>query len=278
MSFTATLGLLAGQGRFPLEVVREARRRGERVVAVGIRGDADPALEAEADVFEWVHLGQLQRLVDVFAAEGVERAVVAGKIPKSRLYDPAALHLDERAISVLRRLADRKDDSIQSALAGELEREGITLLDQPDAAPSLFVGEGPVGSVEPSAAQRADLAFGWAVARSLGEHDIGQSVVVRDCAVVAVEAIEGTDATIARAGQLAPGGGLVVVKVAKPGQDPRFDMPAIGPDTIKALAAAGAGAIFFEAGCTVVLEQPGVIRDADAQGIAVVGVPPGGPS
>lgn len=278
MSLTPTLGLLAGQGRFPLEVAREARRRGERVVAVGIRDGADPALEAEVDVFEWAYLGQLQRLVDVFAEQGVERAVVVGKIPKAHLYDPAALHLDERAMGALRRLADRKDDSIQGALAGELEREGIALLLQPDAAPGLFAGPGPLGAVEPSAAQRADLAFGWSVARSLGEHDIGQSVVVRDCAVVAVEAIEGTDATIARAGQLVSGGGLVVVKVAKPGQDPRFDMPAIGPDTIKTLAAAGAGAIFFEAGRTVVLDQSSVRRDADAQGIAVVGVPPAGPT
>ncbi len=278
MSFTATLGLFAGQGRFPLEVAREARRRGERVVAVGIRGGADPALEAHADVFEWVALGQLQRLVDVFAEQGVERAVVVGKIPKTHLYDPAALHLDERAMAALRRLGDRKDDSIQGALAGELEREGITLLHQPDAAPDLFAGAGPLGSVQPSAAQWADVAFGWAVARSLGEHDIGQCVVVRDRAVVAVEAIEGTDATIARAGQLAPGGGLVVVKVTKPGQDPRFDMPAMGLDTLKVLAAAGAGAIFFEAGRTVVLDRPSVVREADTQGIAVVGVPPEGPS
>lgn len=277
MSPSATLGLLAGQGRFPLEIAREARLRRERVVAVGIRGDADPALEAEADVFEWIYLGELQRLIDAFAEQGVERAVVAGKIPKTHLYDPAALHLDGRALAALRRLADRKDDSIQGALAGELEREGVTLVRQCDAAPGLFAGVGPLGSREASPTEWGDVAFGWSVARSLGAHDIGQSVVVRDRAVVAVEAIEGTDATIARAGRLAPGGGLVVVKVTKPAQDPRFDMPAIGLDTLKSLVAAGAGALFFEAGGTVVLDREGVAREADARGIAVVGVPPEGP-
>jgi DUF1009 family protein len=278
MSSTQTLGLLAGQGTFPVEVTREARRRGERVVTVGIRGLADPALEVESDLFEWVHLGQLQRLCDLFAEQGVTRAVVAGKIPKTHLYDPAALHLDPRAVEALRRLADRKDDSIQGALAAELEREGVVLVAQPDAAPGLFAGAGPLGSVVPSEAQWGDAAFGWAVARALGAHDIGQSVVVRDRAVVAVEAIEGTDATIARAGELAPGGGLVVVKVTKPGQDPRFDMPAIGLDTLKALAAGGAGALFFEAGRTVVLDREALAREADAQGVAVVGVPPEGPA
>jgi DUF1009 family protein len=278
MVSTATLGLLAGQGTFPLEVAREARRRGERVVAVGIQGDADPALEAEAEVFEWVPLGQLQRLCDVFAEQGVERAVVVGKIPKTHLYDPAALQLDARALAALRRLADRKDDSIQGALAHELEREGVSLLRQSEAAPGLFAGAGPLGAVQPSEAQWRDAAFGWRVARALGEHDIGQSVVVRDGAVVAVEAIEGTDATLARAGELAPGGGLVVVKVTKPGQDPRFDMPAIGLDTMKALSAAGAAALFFEAGRTVVLDRDGLVAEADAQQIAVVGVPPEGPA
>jgi DUF1009 family protein len=272
------LGLLAGTGRFPLDIVRAARARGERVVAVGIRDLADPALEAESDGFHWVYLGELQKLVDTFHAEGVKRAVVAGKIPKTVLYDPAALHLDARALGALQHLADRKDDSIQGALASELESDGFELLRQPDAAPELFAGEGVLGKYAPDAAQWADVAFAWPVARAVGAHDVGQSVVVRERAVIAVEAIECTDATIARAAQLAPGGGLIVVKLAKPGQDPRFDMPAIGVGTLEVMGEAEAVVLAFEAGHTVVLDRESVVREADALGIAVVGVAPEGPS
>jgi DUF1009 family protein len=272
------LGVLAGRGRFPLDIVRAARRRGERVVVVGLVGMADVGLEAEADALAWVHVGEVQKLVDAFRAEGVERAVVAGKIPKTVLYDPAALRLDARAMAALQRLADRKDDSIQGALATELEADGIALMLQSDAAPDLFAGVGPLGRHAPDEAGWADVAFGWPVARAMGAHDIGQSVVIRERAVIAVEAIEGTDATIERAGALAPGGRLVIVKVAKPGQDPRFDMPAIGVGTLEAMLRAGAGVLAFEAGRTVVLERDAVVAAADDADISVVGVPSEGPA
>jgi DUF1009 family protein len=272
------LGLIAGRGRLPLEVLRSARARGERVVVVGIRGEADLALARETDACTWIHLGELERLIESLRAEGVSEAVMAGKVPKTRLYDPETLRLDARALAVLGRLADRRDDTILGALAGELESEGIRLRPQPEAVPELFAGLGPVGGVAPSEAQRADIAFGWPVARTLGGLDIGQTVVVRQRAVIAVEAIEGTDAAIARAGALAPEGDLVVVKVAKPDQDPRFDMPALGIDTLKALVAARAGALAFEAGRTVVLDREQLAREADAHGIAIFGVGPEGPA
>ncbi len=272
------LGLLAGSGRFPVDILRAARARGERVVVVGLQGLAEPSLETEADAFTWIRVGQVQKLVDAFQAGGVSRAAVAGKIPKTVLYDPAALELDERAVAALKRLADRKDDSIQGALAGELEADGFLLLSQPEIAPELFAGEGPLGKHTPDEKQWADVAFGWPVARALGAWDVGQSVLVRERAVIAVEGIEGTDATIARAGELAPGGGLVVVKVAKPGQDPRFDMPAIGVATLEAMHAAGAALLAFEAGHTVVLDRARLVEEADARGIAVVGVAPEGPA
>jgi DUF1009 family protein len=272
------LGLIAGRGRFPLEVARALRRRGTRVAAVALRGETDPELEAEVDSFEWVYLGELGRLVEGLRAAGASEAVMAGKVPKTRLYgDLGSLRPDGRALALLARLADRKDDTILRAIAGELEAEGIRLRAQAEVAPDLFAGPGPLGRRQPTAAQLADVAFAWPIAKALGGLDIGQTVVVRERAVLAVEAIEGTDATIARAGALAPGGGITVVKVAKPDQDPRFDMPAIGLDTLKALREAKAGVLAFEAGRTVVLDRLELAREADALGIAVVGVPPEGP-
>jgi hypothetical protein len=273
-----TLGLIAGRGRFPLDVARAVRRRGERVAAVAFRGETDPGLEPEVESVVWVHLGELGRLLESLRAAGAREAVMAGKIPKTRLYgDLGALRPDGRAISLLARLRDRKDDTILRAIADELQAEGIRLRTQPEVAPELFAGPGPLGRLEPSAEQRADVAFAWPIAKELGRLDIGQTVAVRDRAVLAVEAIEGTDAAIARAGALAPSGGIVVVKVAKPDQDARFDMPAIGLDTLKALVEAKAAALAFEAGRTVVLDRDELAREADAQGIAVVGVAPEGP-
>ena len=267
------LGLVAGRGRFPLDVARAARARGEGVVAVGFHGETDPALEELVERMSWVHLGELERLIGALA--GVERAVMVGKVPKTRLYDdPASLRPDARALSLLGRLADRKDDSILGALADELASEGIDLRPQPEVAPELFAGPGVLGSIAPSPEQEADIAFGWPIAKTLGGLDVGQTVVVHRGAVLALEAIEGTDAAVARAGSLAPGGDLVVVKVAKPEQDPRFDMPAIGLDTLKVLVAAHVGALAFEAHRTVVLDREDLAREADARGIAVVGVAP----
>lgn len=275
-SGTRVLGLIAGRGRFPLDVARAARRRGERVVAVGFHGETDAALEREADAFTWVRLGELERLIQGLRAGGVRDAVMAGKVPKTRLYaDPESLRPDARALRMLAGLADRKDDTLLSALAGELASDGIRLRPQPEVAPELFAGAGPLGRTAPTGAQRADIAFAWPIAKALGDLDVGQTVVVRDGAVLALEAIEGTDAAIARGAALAPGRGVVVVKVAKPRQDPRFDMPAIGLETLKVLGAGGA--LAFEAGSTVVLDRDELAREADARGIPVVGIPAGGP-
>lgn len=275
----ATLGLIAGRGRFPLHVARAARARGERVVAVGFHGETDPGLEAAVDRLERIHLGELGRLIELLGGAGVERTVMAGKVPKTHLYDdPAALRPDARALALLARLPDRRDDTLLGAIADELAEEGLPLCPQPEVAPELFPGPGPLGRCVPTASQWADIAFGWPIARALGGLDVGQTVVVQERAVLAVEAIEGTDAAIARAGGLAPGGGSVAVKVAKPAQDPRFDMPALGLGTAKALVAARAGALAFEAGRTVVLDREALAREADAHRIAVVGVPPTGPS
>ena len=196
---------------------------------------------------------------------------MVGKVPKADFVAaPWALRPDATARELLASLADRRDDSILAGVAGFLEEQGIRLLPQAELAPELLAGEGPLGSVRPGPAQIADIAFGWPVARAIAGLDIGQTLVVKDRAVVAVEAIEGTDAAIRRAGAIAPG--TSVVKVARPHQDPRFDVPAIGPGTVAALREAKAAALAFEADCTLVLDREAMTEAADADGIALVGV------
>ncbi|NNL66004.1 MAG: UDP-2,3-diacylglucosamine diphosphatase LpxI [Myxococcales bacterium] len=271
------MGLIAGRGLYPRIVARLARARGWRVVAVGFHSETDPALADEVDRFESIHLGELQKLVDVLRDGGVRDAVMAGKVLKTHLYDdPAALHPDARAIGVLAALRDRKDDSILGAVVDEIASEGIAFPPQTELLPELFGTAGLLGETAPDAAAWADVRFGWPAAKTIGGLDIGQSVVVKERAVIAVEAIEGTDAAIRRAGELA-GPGCCLVKVAKPSQDPRFDLPTIGVETIKTLREARASTFAFEAGRTVVLEPAELAAAADADGIAVVGIGPDGP-
>ena len=267
-----TVGLIAGLGRFPLEVARGARRRGHRVAAVAFRGLSDPALEAEVDTLGWVYLGELNRVFAFLRDNGVEEVVMAGKVPKTFLWkNPSALRPDPRALALLESLADRKDDSILGSVAETIEEEGFPLLGQADLAPELWAPEGPIGSIPPSEEQRRDIAFGWPIAKALGNLDVGQTVVVRGGAVLALEAIEGTDAAIRRGCALGEKGACVV-KVAKPKQDPRFDVPTIGPGTLATMIECGAGALAVEAGRTVILDREAVARDADEAGISIVGI------
>jgi len=266
-----TLGLIAGRGVFPLEVARCARRRGQRVVCVAMREMADAHLEELVDELHWIHPGEVGAGVAAFRAAGVEEAVMAGKVAKGSLIaDPEALRLDGQAESLLAELPDFEDDSVLGKAADFLAALGIRLLPQHALCPELLAGEGVLTKAAPTAAQRADLDFGFPIARAIGGLDIGQTVVVKDRAVLAVEAIEGTDAAIRRGGALAAG--ACVVKVAKPDQDSRFDVPAIGPDTVRVLAEAGIAALGFEAGATLVLEREELVREADAHGIAVAGL------
>jgi DUF1009 family protein len=269
------LGLIAGQGAFPLDVARAARRAGRRVVCVALKDRAEPAIADEVEQMVWIHPGEVTAGIAAFRQAGVSDVVMAGKVPKAELIgDAGNLRLDATASELLGQLPDRRDDTILAKAADVLEMLGIHVLPQWALVPELLAGPGPLGAVEPTAAQRADIAFGWPIALEMGRLDIGQTVVVKDRAVLAVEAIEGTDAAIRRAGTQAPGG--CVVKRAKPQQDPRFDCPAIGWKTVEAAVEARVGAIAFEAGKTIVLEREALAREADAHGIAVVGVAPGG--
>ena len=265
------LGLIAGQGVFPLEVARTARRRGVRVACVALRDQTRPEIESAVESITWIYPGEVGAGLAAFRDAGVREVVMAGKVAKSDLFrNPDALRLDANAAGMIGGLADRKDDTILGKLADFLETLGLRLLPQYALTPELLVAEGVLTRTQPSEAQRADIAFGVPIAKTIGELDIGQTVVVKDRAVLAVEAIEGTDAALRRAGAIAAG--ACAVKVAKPGQDPRFDVPTIGPGTVAVLAEAKIGVLAIEAGATVVLEREAVVREADRLGIAIVAV------
>jgi DUF1009 family protein len=268
----ASVGLVAGLGRLPFELALGARRRGRRVAAVALEGFADPGLADAVDACTRLPVGQLERLFAFLRSEAVQQVVLAGKVPKRLLFEsPGSLQADATAITLLATLGDRKDDSILSSFARALEAEGFELVAQAELAPELLAAEGPLGAVVPGPAQLADVAFAWPIAKALGELDIGQTVVVEGRAVLALEAIEGTDAAIRRGCALGRGGACAV-KVAKPQQDPRFDVPAVGLETVRALAEGRGGLLAVEAGRTLLLEREAMVREADATGIALLGV------
>jgi len=272
-----TVGLIAGQGHFPGELARAARNRGVRVVAVGLRQLADPRLEADVDAFHWLHLGEFGALFEIFAKAGTRDVVMVGKVPKTFLWTQReAIRPDAHARELLGRLPDRADDSLQGAVAALLEEHGFHVVEQLSLAPQLAASEGVLGAVAPTERQRLDIAFAWPVAKTLGALDVGQTVVVQGRAILALEAVEGTDEAIRRGCRLGLPGASVI-KVAKPQQDLRFDLPAVGAETLDTLIAARGGLLAVEAGRTVLMEQERVIRAADAHGIALLGVPAEGP-
>ncbi len=273
----ATLGLLAGNGRLPAELAASARRSGWRVVALALRELADPALATHVEALEWAHLGDFGRMLDWLRAAGAEDVVLAGKVPKAFLWERRdAVRPDARAIKALATLGDRKDDSLSGMVVRVLEAEGLRVRSQLELAPDLCAPLGAFGRKPASSEQERDIAFAWPVAKALGALDVGQSVVVQAGAVLALEAVEGTDAAIERGCALADARrGVVVVKVAKPKQDLRFDVPTIGLATVRTLAKGGGGALAVEAGVTLVLEREALVAEADAQGIVLLGVDAG---
>jgi DUF1009 family protein len=271
MPDSSVLGLIAGQGAFPLAVARSAARAGRRVACVAFRELTDPGISGLVSQVTWIHPGEVSVALAAFQAAQVRDAVMAGRVPKAALFrDPDALHLDGQARAVIAQLADRRDDTILGAVAAYLESLGIRLLPQWAPAPDLLAPEGPLGARDLTPEERADVEFALPIARQMGALDIGQTIAVKDGVVLAVEAVEGTNDAIRRAGAFSAG--ARVVKVAKPQQDPRFDVPTVGPGTLEVLIEAKASALAIEAGATVVLEREALLRAADAHGIAVVGV------
>lgn len=266
----ASIGLIAGSGRLPLLFARAAREQGLRVVAVAHRGETGPELEAEVDSLRWVRLGQVDQIVSALRAAGVGRAVMAGGIGRVRAL--RELRPDLGALRIISRLRSFRDDALLRAVAEHFERAGIAIVGPTELMKSSLAPEGHLAGPALSASQRADLALGVEVARALGRADVGQTVVVRRGNVLALEAIEGTDEAIRRGGRLG-GPGAVVVKVSKPGQDSRFDLPAVGPATLEVMREVGARVLAVEAGRTILLE-PERLLAGSPEGISVVGVSP----
>ncbi len=266
---TRTLGIIAGGGTFPVTVARTARERGERVIGVGFPSDTDPDFSSHCDSFSWLKLGQLGRLIDFFRANRVTHVVMAGPINKPRALD---LRPDWRAARLLFSIKARGDDVLLRALTAELEREGLTVVAPHQYSPQLLAPQGILTKRKPTQTEREDIEFGWKLAQSLGQFDIGQCLVVKEKIVLAVEAIEGTDAAILRAGQLG-GAGAVVVKRPKPTQDKRLDLPAFGLKTLQSMAEAGATCLAYEAGACIFFEQDRAVAFADNHGITLIGLP-----
>ncbi len=271
MSASERIGLIAGSGRFPVLFAETARRRGVEVIAVAHRGETAPELVHHANAIAWVQPGQLQALIDALRAHGVTRAVMVGGIAKPRLF--REIMPDARALGAIARVGKLRDDALLRALAEELERDGIRIVPSTTYLDEIVPAAGVLGQRAPTPEEWADIRYGFQVVKMIGRFDIGQSVVVRGGAVMAVEGIEGTDATIRRAGQLV-NGDIVVVKATKPIQDLRFDLPAIGPDTIRTMAEVRGRALAVEAGRTIVLDRAEMLALADDAKIAVVAVEP----
>src|SRR5438309_4227167 len=261
------IGLVAGSGRFPVLFARAVAAAGRTVVAVGHEGETDPGLERQVARFAWVKLGQLGRIAEALRAGGCREAVFCGGLRKVRLFD---LRPDWLGVKVLAGLRSFGDDAALRAIADALERQGVRVTSPLPLVPDLLAPRGPLGRRCLTGEHRSDAEVGFAVARSLGALDVGQTVVVKRGVVLAVEALEGTDACIARGGALAEG--AVVVKAFKPQQDPRFDVPAVGPETVAAMQAGRCVALAVEAGKAILLDREAMAAAADRAGIAVEGL------
>ena len=275
------IGLIAGNGRFPLLVLDAARARGFDVVVLAIKEEASPEIEDRGAVsVHWVSLGELSKLIETFQREGVRRAIMAGQVKHKQIF--SAIRPDWRLAKLLLSLTTRNTDSLLGAVAEVLADEGITLESSTALLEPLLVKSGTLTRRAPTEQERHDIDYGRAVARQLAQHDIGQTVVIAESACVAVEAMEGTDATIERAGHIMGSlhgdastlsRALTVVKIAKPNQDMRFDVPVIGVKTIEVMQSAGATCLALDAEKCLLLDGEKILDAANAAGIAVVADP-----
>jgi DUF1009 family protein len=266
------LGLIAGNGRFPFLVLDAARGAGHSVTIVALKEEtfpelAEAAARPPAAPIHWISLGQLGKCLSVLKEAGVTQALMAGQVKHAKLFD---VRPDMTLLSVLMRLKARNTDALIAAVADVLRDNGIELLSSTTFLGPLMAREGVLTGRGPTDEERAELEFGYRIADQIAGLDIGQTVAVKAAAVVAVEAMEGTDAVIARAGALA-GAGVCIVKVAKPNQDMRFDVPVVGVSTIEAMKAAGATVLSVDASKTLMIDGEAIIRAADAGGICIVG-------
>lgn len=267
------LGIIAGAGQFPFMVADGAKRAGCHVTVLGLKGFADQSLSNHADEFHWTGLGKIGRWIRMFRRRGIQSVILAGSVQKSDMYGRfrmLRLMPDWTSIKIwFFKLKDKRNDSVLSAVADELAIHGITMMDCVEYTQDHMAPEGVLTRTQPTEAQIKDAQFGWNIAKEMGRLDIGQSVAVKETEVIAVEAIEGTDRMIERAGQLCRHGGWTMIKVAKPNQDMRFDVPTIGPETIANLKKNGAKMLVIEAGKTVIIDREKTIADAETAGIII---------
>ena len=263
------IGLIAGNGRFPIIFADNARKLGYHVSAVAHEGETEPELAGHVDRIHWIKIGQLNKLIKAFKEDGVHQAVMLGGIKKTHVF--TTLRPDFRTLALATRLALWKDDDILRELAKELEQEGIVICESTFGLEGILVEEGTLTARSPSEKEWEDIRYGWEVAHEIGRLDIGQCVVIKDRVVVAVEAVEGTDEAIKRGGDLAKEG-AVVVKRSKPQQDLRFDLPAVGPRTIEVMASVKASVLAIEAGRTILLDREIMLAKARSARIAIVGI------
>ena len=263
------IGLIAGNGRFPIIFADNARKLGYHVSAVAHEGETEPELAGHVDRIHWIKIGQLNKLIKAFKEDKVHQAVMLGGIKKTHVF--TTLRPDFRTLALATRLALWKDDDILRELAKELEREGIVICESTFGLEGILVEEGTLTARAPSEKEWEDIRYGWEVAHEIGRLDIGQCVVIKDRVVVAVEAVEGTDGAIKRGGDLVKEG-AVVVKRSKPQQDLRFDLPAVGPRTIEVMASVKASVLAIEAGRTILLDREIMLDKARSARIAIVGI------
>jgi len=262
------IGLIAGDGRFPIIFADNVRRLGFTVSAIAHVGTTLPELESYVEHIHWLKIGQFGKALAALKQDGVGQAVMLGGIKKTNVF--TTLRPDLRALAIFSRLKHWKDDAILRAVAGELEREGIEILDSTFGLQDILAEEGFLTSKKPSKNEVEDIQFGWETLETLGVLDIGQCVVVKNRVIVSVEAVEGTDEAISRGGMLG-GKGAVVIKRTKPHQDLRFDLPAIGPQTIQTMVSVQASVLAIEAGRTVIIDREDVLSQANDAGISIVG-------
>jgi len=263
------IGLIAGNGRFPIIFADNARKLGYHVSAVAHEGETEPELASHVDRIHWIKIGQLSKLIKAFKEDRVHQAVMLGGIKKTHVF--TTVRPDFRTLALATRLALWKDDDILREFAKELEQEGISICESTFGLEGILVEEGTLTARIPTEKEWEDIRYGWEVAYDIGRLDIGQCVVIKDRVVVAVEAVEGTDGAVKRGGELA-NEGAVVVKRSKPQQDLRFDLPAVGPRTIEVMASVKASVLAVEAGRTVLLDREIMLEQARSAKIAIVGI------
>ncbi|MDI6801175.1 MAG: UDP-2,3-diacylglucosamine diphosphatase LpxI [Thermodesulfovibrionales bacterium] len=265
------IGIIAGMGELPVIIARDAKERGFKVITAAIENLASFELAEISDEIKWINVGKLGELINTLKSYGVKETIMAGKVPKTIIYKSKVIP-DLRAIKLFFSLKDKNDDSILNAITKELKEEGISVIDTVVFSPHLLTPEGLLTKIPLTQDEWNDIEFGYKIAKEIGKLDIGQTVVVKGQAVMAVEAIEGTDETIIRGGNLA-GEGSVVVKVSKPQQDMRLDVPAVGIDTLKSMIKVKASALAIEANRSIIINKERLIKEAEEAGISIVGYP-----